>query len=93
MPDVRDSLTSSLVQPCLTLFSSLVPAIEESIKADDKPGQLSCAGLAPDLNGEEDGGGGCAAVVQYYSVHTSLPGANDLTPAPQNPLVTHLPDT
>lgn len=75
VPDVRDSLTSSLIQSCLTIFLSQVLITEQKENQSGRETRttfLCRDGLEPDLNGEEERRNGCAAAAWFYTVNTSL---------------------
>lgn len=63
VPDVRDFLTSSLIQSCPIVFLSQVLITEkrEKNRRETRTTFLCRDGLKPDLNGEEERRNGCAA--------------------------------
>lgn len=75
VPDVRNSLTSCLIQSCLIIFLSQVPITEQKIKQSRRETRatfLCRVGLEPDLNGEEERRNGWAAAAWFPTVNTSL---------------------
>lgn len=76
VPDVRDSLTSFLIQSCLTIFLSQVPITEKKktkqSRRETRTTFLCRDGLEPDLNGEEEIRNGCAAAAWFHTVNTSF---------------------
>lgn len=89
VPDVRDFLTSSLIQSCPIVFLSQVLITEkrEKNRRETRTTFLCRDGLKPDLNGEEERRNGCAAAAWFHTVNSSLAGGNDLDPVPPNPLL------
>lgn len=75
VPDVRDSLTSSLIQSWLTIFLSQVPITEQEKKQSRRETRttfLCRDGLEPDLTGKKERRNDCAAAPWFHTVNTSL---------------------